>query len=77
MTTDQAKILREQITAFGLFDKLMERMQQVRIGGVKRSTIYKAFSLGSVTPVCALILDTAQNLLDQHRESAGIEAAAA
>ncbi|HNM26251.1 MAG TPA: hypothetical protein PKL15_12510 [Saprospiraceae bacterium] len=70
MSTEQSVKIRQQIAAHRLFPKLMERMQQVRIGGVQRSTIYKAFSEGGVTPTCQLILDTAQALIEEHKNTA-------
>lgn len=58
--------IRQQITAYGLFDTLMDRMKIVRVGGVKRSTIYKAFNQGPVTTLCQIILETAEKVLAEH-----------
>lgn len=68
METNDARKLRDKIRAYNLFDELQELMIVKRVGGVKRSTIYKAFQFGPSTPVLSLILETAKELISKHEE---------
>lgn len=68
METNDVLKQREKVRAYNLFDELLQAMKVKRVGGVKRSTIYKAFQMGPSTPVLALILETAKELISKHEE---------
>ena len=76
MQTNDVIKLRAKIRAYNLLSELEEAMLVKRVGGVQRSTIYKAFQKGPCTPVLSLILDTATELIGRHEETFDAEAAA-
>ncbi len=66
MNQTTAKNIHEKITAYNLLDQLKEALKVKRVGGVARSTIYKAFQEGGTTPSLRLVLETCSELIAEH-----------
>lgn len=64
----QAKHIHRQISGYGLFEELESRLEVAILGGVARSTIYKAFSTGGGTPKTDIILQIAEDVVCKHLE---------
>lgn len=64
----QGHQIRELINMYGLKEDLLARMSQIRKGGIAWSTFYKACDRGPVTPLLRLILETAQQIIQEHIE---------
>lgn len=64
-----AKKIQELISGYGLMDALQDRLQAVVVGGVARSTIYKAFQYGALTPRTKIVLQTAQQVIAEHERA--------
>lgn len=62
---DTKDILR-RISGYGLFEELQSRLNRIILGGVARSTIYKAFSTGGGTPKTDIILQIAEDVVAEH-----------
>lgn len=61
------KKIKTGIAAYKLKQPLFERVNILVHEGVAQSTIYKAFRVGPKTPLLSLIIETAQELLEQHQ----------
>jgi DNA-binding phage protein len=66
MTTEEAKILHEKISAYGLIQNLQHTITIRRKKGVARSTIYRAFEIGGETALLRFILNVAKELINIH-----------
>lgn len=64
----EAKKLQTLISGYGLMEALQSRMETVVVGGVARSTIYKAFQTNGGTPRTDLILKIAEEVVAEHEE---------
>lgn len=64
----QSNDLLRQISGYGLFEELQNRLNRVIIGGVARSTIYKAFATNGGTAKTDKILEIAKDVVAQHIE---------
>lgn len=64
-----AKKIQEMISGYGLMDALQERLQLAVVGGVARSTIYKAFQVGPVTHRTKIVLQIAQQVISEHEQN--------
>lgn len=71
MDADKAKKLQEQLASYNLTDRLFDRLQVVIDGGCAKTTMYKAFRVGSKTPLLNRILATAEEVLRSHEELIG------
>jgi len=63
------KKIQELISGYGLMDTLQDRLQAVVVGGVARSTIYKAFQSGALTPRTKIVLQVAQQVITDHEQN--------
>lgn len=59
----------EKIAAYNLLGALQDRLKVKRVGGVARSTIYKAFQVGGTTPSLRLVIDTCIELIEEHENA--------
>ena len=64
-----AKKIQELISGYGLMDTLQDRLQVAVVGGVARSTIYKAFQTGPETPRTKIVLQVAQQVIADHERT--------
>lgn len=65
----EGKKIHEQIAGYGLMDALLDRLNRIVVGGVARSTVYKAFGQGGQTPRTKLVLKTAQEVIAEHENA--------
>lgn len=63
------KKIQELISGYGLMDMLQDRLQVAVVGGVARSTIYKAFQNGPETPRTKVVLQVAQQIVEEHERN--------
>lgn len=64
-----AKKIQELISGYGLMDTLQDRLELAVVGGVARSTIYKAFQKGPATARTKVVLHVAKELIDEHERA--------
>jgi len=64
-----ARKIHELISGYGLMDTLLDRLQLAVMGGVARSTIYKAFQTGPKTPRTKVVLQVAQQVVEEHERN--------
>lgn len=64
-----AKKIQELISGYALMDTLQDRLQVAVVGGVARSTIYKAFQIGPKTPRTKVVLQVAQQVVEEHERN--------
>lgn len=66
MSNQQSQIIKEKIQGYNLMDILETRLQIIIVDGVGKTTIYKAFRVGPITPTLRQILDAAEALIKEH-----------
>jgi hypothetical protein len=64
-----AKKIQELISGYGLMDALQDRLQMAVVGGVARSTIYKAFQYGPETPRTKIVIQVARQIVEEHERN--------
>lgn len=60
------KKIQDLISGYGLMDALQDRLEIAVVGGVARSTIYKAFQKGPETPRTKIVIQIAQQVIAEH-----------
>jgi hypothetical protein len=68
----QLKEIQTKLTTYNLWETLLDRMSEVRVGGVKKVTCYKAFREGPNTEVLDLIISEAKRLVTDHESKHNI-----